>query len=179
MRSPWVYIKNFIANGCRKIRYGSHYQAGAVTSFAHLRTEIYNGGSIAVGSYSQGRGDTYLIADGGQIAVGEHVYFGPGAYVAAMDAITIGDHCKIGPSCSITDHDHDFLGNMESDYVKAPITIGAHTWIGANVTIVKGAAIGSHCVIAAGSVVRGNVPDGTMYVQRRETEIRPIERREA
>lgn len=177
MRSPIIYLRNIISNACRKVRYGGRYHAALVQSYERLHVELASGGAVSLGACGQGRGDTFLIAAGGRIAVGEHVYMGPGCYVASMDAVTIGDYCKIGPNCSITDHDHDFRGNMESDYIKAPITIGEHTWIGANCTIVKGAQIGAHCVIAAGSVVRGTVPDGTMYVQRRETEIREIRRR--
>lgn len=179
MRSPWIYCKNLIANTYRRLRYGSRYHAAAVQSYERLHVEITDGGQVVLGACGQGRGDTFLIAAGGRITVGEHVYMGPGCYVAAMEQVTIGDYCKIGPNCSITDHDHDFRGNMETDYRKAPITIGEHTWIGANCAIVKGARIGARCVIAAGSVVRGDVPDGMMYVQRRETEIREIKRREA
>lgn len=177
MRSPWIYVKNCIQNLYRAIRYGGSYKAAVVQSYERLHVEITDGGEVVLDACGQGRGDTFLIAAGGRIHVGGHVYMGPGCYVASMDAVTIGDYCKIGPNCSITDHDHDFRGNMETDYIKAPITIGEHTWIGANCTIVKGARIGSHCVIAAGAVVRGEVPDGTMYVQRRETEIREIKRR--
>lgn len=177
MRSPWIYCKNLISNAYRTVRYAGRFHAGIVQSYERLHVELIHGGAVTLGACGQGRGDTFLIADGGQIQVGGHVYLGPGCYVAAMENVTIGDHCKIGPHCSITDHDHDFRGDMESTYIKAPITIGEHTWIGANCTIVKGARIGAHCVIAAGSVVRSEVPDGTMYVQRRETQIREITHR--
>lgn len=177
MRSPWVYVKNFIVNGFRKVRYGRQFQAGPVQSHEHLHTEIMNGGSITIGNYGQSRGDTYFIAAGGQLTIGAHVYWGINCYVASMASITVGDYTRIAPNCVIVDHDHDFRGDMERDFVKAPITIGEHTWICSNCTITKGARIGSHCVIAAGSVVSGEVPDGTIYVQKRETGIRPIKRK--
>lgn len=179
MRSPWIYGKNLIVNVLRKTRYGRRFHAAIVQSYDRLRVEITDDGAVTLGACGQGRGDTFLIAAGGRITIGEHVYLGPECYIAAMEAVSIGDHCKIGPYCSITDHDHDFRGDMESNYRKAAITIGAHTWIGANCTIVKGAHIGAHCVIAAGSIVRGEVPDGTMYLQQRETRICTIARGEA
>lgn len=37
------------------------------------------------------------------------------------------------------------------------ITIGDNVWVGANVTILRGAQIGSNCVVATGSVVKGGV----------------------
>lgn len=179
MKSISCYVKNLIANGFRKLRYGSRYQAGVIESYDHLHVEIMGDGRMSLGSYGQGRGNTHLVAAGGQLTVGEHVNWGIGCYAAAMDSVTIGDYCRFGPNCVIVDHDHDYRGNMETDYVKAPISIGEHTWVCANCVITKGSRIGSHCVIAAGSVVIGDVPDGTIYIQKRETEIRPIKRRES
>lgn len=178
MKSPWTYARNLIWNALRRLRYGGRYKAGLIESYEHLHVEIANGGSMVLGSYGQSRGDTYLVAAGGRLTIGEHVYWGINCYVAAMDAVTIGDYCRIAPDCVIVDHDHDFRGDMERDFIKAPITIGEHTWVCSNCTITKGSHIGSHCVIAAGSVVSGDVPDGTIYVQKRETQIRPITRRE-
>jgi len=43
--------------------------------------------------------------------------------------------------------------------------IGSHTdncWIAGNVTITAGAKIGNGCVIGAGSVVTGTIPDNTL-----------------
>ena len=42
------------------------------------------------------------------------------------------------------------------------IVIGNGTWIGANVTVIAGAVIGSGCVVAARAVVVTDVPDDTL-----------------
>ena len=42
--------------------------------------------------------------------------------------------------------------------------IGNDVWVGANCVILKGTTIGDHCVIAAGSVVSGEVPPGTVFL---------------
>ncbi|NBO54022.1 MAG: acyltransferase, partial [Actinobacteria bacterium] len=39
------------------------------------------------------------------------------------------------------------------------ISIGPRTFIGSNSTILKGAKIGSDCIIGASSVVVGDIPD--------------------
>lgn len=39
------------------------------------------------------------------------------------------------------------------DFPSEPITIGNNVWLGANVTILKGAHIGDNCIVATGSVV--------------------------
>lgn len=39
------------------------------------------------------------------------------------------------------------------DFPSEPITIGDNVWLGANVTILKGAHIGDNCIVATGAVV--------------------------
>lgn len=49
------------------------------------------------------------------------------------------------------------------DFPAAPIRIGDDVWLGANVTILKGARIGRGCTVATGSVVlAGEYPDGSL-----------------
>ena len=40
--------------------------------------------------------------------------------------------------------------------------------IGANTVILRGTTIGDNCLIAAGCVVKGNVPAGSVVIQKRE-----------
>jgi acetyltransferase-like isoleucine patch superfamily enzyme len=44
----------------------------------------------------------------------------------------------------------------------APVKIGDDVWIGARAVILPGVTIGSRCVVAAGAVVKSDVPDGTI-----------------
>ncbi len=176
MRNPWKYLKNFIGMTGKSLVSGNHFRAGRIQTFDHLHTELYHGGQIKLGSYNQNRGDLYLIADGGTLEVGSHCFFNTGCCVTAMEKVTIGDYCKFGNNLVIVDQDHNYkAGNVAGEgnangtpeYVTKPVVIGDHTWVGANCTILKGTTIGSHCVIAAGSVVHGNLPDHTTYVEKR------------
>lgn len=165
-------IKNIILLGARKIRFGSHYKSGFLQGFDKLHVEIHNKGSINIGHYNQCRGNLYFIADGGNITIGDHCYFNTGCCVTALESVTIGNYCRLGNNMILVDHDHrlDNVAGTESgkeEYITAPISIGDNTWIGANVTILRGAQIGKNCVVAAGSVVKGVVPDGTVLIQKR------------
>lgn len=49
------------------------------------------------------------------------------------------------------------------EFSSEPITIGDNAWLGANVTILKGAQVGNNCIIASGAVVlKGIYPDNSI-----------------
>ena len=172
MRSPFRFAKNLILNGLRKIRYGSHYRPGFIEGFDKLHVEIHNKGSIVMGNYNQCRGNLYFIVDGGKLEIGEHCYFNTGCCVTALESVKIGNNCRLGNNMILVDHDHRIdniagYDKAKEEYKTAPVSIGDNTWIGANSTILRGATIGKNCVIGAGSVVKGVVPDGTILIQKK------------
>ena len=108
MRSPFLYLKNVIMIGIKRIRYAGRFSAGAVQTFDRLHTEVYKGGAIKLGSYNQNRGNLYLVADGGRIEIGSHCFFNTGCCVSSTEKVKIGDNCKFGNNLVIVDHDHNF-----------------------------------------------------------------------
>jgi acetyltransferase-like isoleucine patch superfamily enzyme len=48
--------------------------------------------------------------------------------------------------------------------VSSPVRVGAGTWIGERVAVLRGANIGRCCIIGANSVVRGEIPDYSIAV---------------
>src|SRR5262249_19844222 len=44
----------------------------------------------------------------------------------------------------------------------APVRLGVNVWVGRSATILPGVTIGDHAVIAAGSIVTGDVPAKTL-----------------
>jgi len=55
------------------------------------------------------------------------------------------------------------LRALDWNFPGAPIVIGDDVWVGANVTILKGATIGSGCIIGANSVVlKGTYPPNSL-----------------
>jgi len=161
-----------------KCRYGSRLQTSWIQGFAHLHLEIAPEAFIRLGERIQNRGHLYLnCGQRGKLEVGAHVFMNTGCSVSCMEEIVIGDYCKIGNHVVIVDHDHNYRNN-ESEYLTGKIVIGNGVWIGANVTILRGTHIGDGCVIAAGSIVKGDVPAESLYYQKRQTKIRSIYEKE-
>jgi acetyltransferase-like isoleucine patch superfamily enzyme len=81
----------------------------------------------------------------------------------AHQRISIGDDVYTGPYVYITDQNHSYadpelpIGRQWP--VNSPVSIGSGTWLGTGVIVLPGAVIGRNVVVAAGSVVRGTIPD--------------------
>ncbi|WP_442978418.1 DapH/DapD/GlmU-related protein [Rhodococcus sp. ADH] len=59
--------------------------------------------------------------------------------------------------------------------ISRPIIIGNGVWIGARSVILPGAMIGHGAVIAAGSIVSGNIPDNMLFGGVPAKEIRKLQ----
>jgi virginiamycin A acetyltransferase len=110
----------------------------------------------------------------GRVDIGRHTIInGPNTDVYSMiHPIVIGAFCSIARSVGIQEYNHFmsrcstfcmgkkvFGDDPAGDFVsKGGITIGNDVWVGAQVVILSGAHIGDGCVIAANSVVNGDVP---------------------
>jgi acetyltransferase-like isoleucine patch superfamily enzyme len=83
--------------------------------------------------------------------------------IVAHESIEIGDDVWFGQDVFVTDANHGFsdpdlpIGKQLGAH--QPVSIGAGSWVGHGAVILPGAQIGRNVVVAAGSVVRGTVPD--------------------
>jgi acetyltransferase-like isoleucine patch superfamily enzyme len=97
------------------------------------------------------------------LTIGDRCVIGRGSHIIAHQSITIGDDVWTGPYVYITDQNHGYedldvpIGRQFP--VNRPVSIGAGSWLGAGSIILPGASIGRNVVVAAGSVVRGAIPD--------------------
>ena len=90
-----------------------------------------------------------------------------GATILAQAPVTLGDGVMIGPNCSLITvghpvNDHEMRrGGWE---IAKPISVGANTWFGANVTVMPGVTIGENCVIGACALVTRDIPDNSLVL---------------
>lgn len=97
------------------------------------------------------------------LRIGDRCVIGRGSHIVAHYSIVIGDDVFTGPYVYITDQNHGYtdpdvpIGRQWPS--NAAVAIGSGSWLGAGVIVLPGACIGRNVVVAAGSVVRGKVPD--------------------
>lgn len=82
--------------------------------------------------------------------------------------IKIGDHVELTHGVKLITHDGSVWTLREKEQYKnvdfmAPIVIGNNTFVGMNSLILPGTTIGNNVIIGAGSVVKGTIPDNTVY----------------
>lgn len=92
--------------------------------------------------------------------------------IACREKIIIGNDVHFSPNVQIYDHDFRVEGGVKAGkYKTGSVEIGNNVWIGANTIILRGTKIGDDAVIAAGSIVKGEIPVGAVFVQKRVSEI--------
>lgn len=101
-------------------------------------------------------------------------YLDPSAYLDPVDynLITIGHNVTISKEVMMLTHDFSIWNGLitldkgkEAKRFKflKPITIGNNCFIGARAFILPGTTIGDNCIIGAASVIKGNIPSGTVW----------------
>lgn len=108
--------------------------------------------------------DCYIAAQAyvtGTIVTGSHCTINPFAIVRGR--VDMGDHVRIGAHASVLGFNHNHAGLdrpiHEQGISSRGISIGSDVWIGSGALLLDGVRVGSHCIVAAGSVVTKDVPD--------------------
>ena len=102
---------------------------------------------------------------GGDILIGERCYLNSGCVLYSGNGIKIGNDVLIAANCTLAPVNHAFRdrsrlirdqGFLES---RGGILIEDDVWIGANCILLDGTIIRKGCVVAAGSLVMGELPE--------------------
>lgn len=134
------------------------------------------GGRLSIGyGFKMRDGAKLRVRKNAECFISENVSVGSNCVVVCREKIKIGSNTQLAQNVQIYDHDHDFRnadGLAAMNYNTSCVEIGDNVWIGANVVILRGTKIGDNCVIGAGSVIKGTFSDGSVIVQKRETQAR-------
>lgn len=114
-----------------------------------------------------------LIGSKKTLYIGNNCEFGDMTHIVAHENVKIGNNVLIASKCFISDTNHGEYYEGESapdttpnsrELITHPVTIGNNVWIGENVVILAGSSIGDGCIIGANSLVKGEIPKGSIAV---------------
>lgn len=136
--------------------------AGAATEHrpGALSFVIHAGGRIVVEEEAWLRtevGPITLVAfAGGEIRIGARAMLN-GCSISAKHRVRLGRRVLVGPGSRIYDSDQHDL-DAERLEQGGPVEVGDHSWLAADVTVLKGVEIGEHCVVGTRALVTGDLP---------------------
>src|SRR6266852_2737771 len=132
------------------------------------RPHVENRGRILIGNRVRlnSRWAPVELATGpeGVIEIGDGVFLNYGTLVSARCRVCIGANAMVGNYGIIADTEIPGIGEPPgAPMLEArAVEIGEGAWLAARVTVLPGARIGARAVIAAGSVVSGEIPAGVV-----------------
>ena len=118
------------------------------------------GGELCIGDWVQvRRGASFMV--GGMIDIDGPNLLSWGTTIHCNERVHLAHQSTFGEYVTITDSVHHHRpGAWHLDEITtAPVRVGVDTWVGAKATIARGVTVGDRCIVAAGAVVTGDVPD--------------------
>ena len=100
----------------------------------------------------------------GDLVIGADCAINSGTVIYTGNGVRIGDAVAIAANCTLAPTNHEVadatrrIRDQGFQPSKGGIVIEEDAWLGANVVVLDGAIIRKGAVVAAGSVVRGEVP---------------------
>jgi acetyltransferase-like isoleucine patch superfamily enzyme len=133
-------------------------------------------GTITIGKGFNAR-ENVTIRVNGNLVIGTNVFINSNSRIECEKEVIIGNDVLIGPNVSIYDHDHNIVKGKKynsSNLVSGSVLIGNNIWIGLGAIILRKTVIGDNSVIGAGSILRGNIPEDTLFYQKRDNHYKEI-----
>ncbi|MDT9592260.1 acyltransferase [Nocardioides zeae] len=97
------------------------------------------------------------------LVIGDRCVIGARSTITAHDSVTLGDDVWFGQGVFVSDASH---GYQDPDVpvglqvgTHQPVVVGDGSWVGHHAILLPGTRLGRNVVVAAGAVVRGEVPD--------------------
>ncbi len=146
----------------------------SIGRYVHLTSAPYVRGhvSITIGDdcfFSSFSVQSGRFRDRPELRIGNSCHVGYDALFSVNDRVTVGDHVGISQRVAVQDsdgHPSDLGRRMRGESLSgddiAPVTIHDYAWIGRDAHVLKGVTIGAGAIVASGSVVASDVPDGAI-----------------
>jgi acetyltransferase-like isoleucine patch superfamily enzyme len=97
-----------------------------------------------------------------RVSIGDYVAIGRHSILRGQGGIDLGDFCLLGDFVILATAGHPVGGVYLNKTAAAPIHLAENVWVGAGAIILPGVRIGENAVVAAGAVVREDVPANSL-----------------
>lgn len=102
------------------------------------------------------------------LQVGSGVYIGPECLIDVAGRVEIGARSCISARSNIVSHSDPNSSHGNENARRFPpsrrgVVIGSDVWLGLGTTVLEASKVGDRCVVAAGSLVRGELSADSLY----------------
>ena len=121
-----------------------------------------------------------IFGDRGRVQLGQGVVLNDALINTSSGRVTMGDFAFCGHDVSLLTGTHDYHQHDLQRQTGIPqegrdIVVGEGVWLGSHVRVLGPCVIGAHAVVAAGSVVVGDVEANSIYAGVPARKVRGIE----
>lgn len=115
-----------------------------------------------------------LVNKNAELQLGDNFFMNNYCSINCLYSIEIGENVLFGEGVKIYDHNHeyhfanDILNVERKKFTTAAVKIGKNSWLGSNVTVLKGVTIGENSIVGAGCVVHKDIPPNSVIVNQQE-----------
>jgi len=147
----------------RLIKFGNGVTLGNAVLIDGLSREgVSLGDNVNIGDYTRIEASGTITDIGRGIKIGNNSAISAFSFIGGAGGVSIGNDVIMGQWVSFHPENHNYVSldlpiRLQGVNRKG-IVVGDDCWIGAKVTFLDGAHVGKGCVIAAGAVVRGEIP---------------------
>lgn len=114
-------------------------------------------------SISFGPGVNLIVKENAKLSIDHSTYFTSDSHIECVNTISIGSNCAISWNVTIIDDNHHKVKYRDALLPERKnVKIGNNVWIGCHCVILPGTIIADNCIVAAGSVVKGEFPEGSL-----------------
>lgn len=96
-----------------------------------------------------------------KLSVGDGSWIGEDVWIHNQDQVEIGHDAVVSQGSFITTGSHAFRDDMA--LITKPVTIGSGAWVTSRCIVLSGSDVGESALILPGTVVRGDVPAGSLF----------------
>jgi len=96
------------------------------------------------------------------LSIGNHSWIGENVWIDNIAPVKIGSHCCLSQGVTIIVGNHRY-DKVHFDLTLHPIELEDGVWIGAKSILLPGAHLQEQCVVTAGSVIKGRIPNNEIW----------------